>query len=108
MNIGQWFCDGERHLAYKDYQTNIDRLVQKIRSRDAGGGRRWNEVVWHETDIMFLRADDWIRAYGDQRTNIKIAKYNEYATAEMKKVGVPIIPSFAITLPLFAGLLRLY
>ena len=100
INMGQWFCDGERRLTFNDYKTAVDRLVQKIQARDTAGRRK---VVWHETNHQPLRADSWIQAYGDQRTNVKIAVYNQYATAEMRKASVTVLPAWAISLPLFAG-----
>eukprot|EP00802_Teleaulax_amphioxeia_P010227 Tamp_10253.p1 GENE.Tamp_10253~~Tamp_10253.p1 ORF type:complete len:581 (+),score=40.33 Tamp_10253:44-1786(+) len=100
INFGQHFCDGERHRSFRDYQRHVDALVQKIRKLDPTSRAK---VIWHETNMIPLRKDAWIRGYGDQRTNIKIALYNRYASNQMKSVGVPIIPSYSITLPLFAG-----
>ncbi len=100
INFGQHFCDGERRKTFKQYQRQVDHVVNSIKSMSPA---QRNKVVWHETNMMPLRKDPWIRGYGDQRTNSKLSAYNMYATAEMKKLGIPIIPAFAQTLPLGSG-----
>ena len=100
INFGHHFCDGERRKTFKQYQLQVDNIAKRIKSMSP---EQRNKVVWHETNMMPLRKDLWIRGYGDQRTNIKLAAYNMYATGKMKKLGIPIIPAFAQTLPLFSG-----
>ena len=100
VNFGQHFCDGERHKTYREYTARVNWLIQKLKGLDNEARSR---VVWHETNQVPLRKDSWTRGYGDQRTNIKIAMYNQYATSEIKKLGIPIIPAFAQTLSLNAG-----
>lgn len=100
INFGQHFSAGYAHKTFREYQLRVDQLATKIKSLSPAQRRT---IVWHETNMMPLRKDMWIQSYGDQRTNTKIAAYNLYASAEMQKLGVPIIPSFIQTLPLFAG-----
>ena len=100
INFGQHFCDGERRRSFREYQKHVDALVQKIKKLDSASRAK---VIWHETNMIPLRKDPWIRGYGDQRTNVKIALYNQYASNQMRSLEIPIIPSFSQTLPLFAG-----
>jgi len=100
INFGQHFCDGDRHGTFQDYKNHIDRIVSKISNMQLKAKRR---LIWHETNTIPFRTDNWIQAYGDQRTNTKLLAYNLYASKEMRKIQIPIIPAFAQTLPLFSG-----
>lgn len=100
INFGQHFCDGEHHLTFRDYQLHVDRVMQKITALSAS---RRSHVIWHESNMMPFRKDEWVRGFGDQRTNIKLAAYNQYATLLMKRNGIPVIPAFAQTMALSAG-----
>ena len=100
FNFGQHFCDGDRHRTFQEYRLHVDHIISKIGKMTS---REKSRLVWHETNMMPFRTDTWIQAFGDQRTNTKILAYNWYATKEMKKIGIPIIPAFAQSLPLFSG-----
>ena len=100
FNFGQHFCAGSLHRTYREYQLHVDRIVSTIGNMSAHETRR---LAWHETNMMPFRTDSWIQAYGDQRTNTKLRVYNWYATKEMQGIGIPVIPAFAQTLPLFSG-----
>jgi hypothetical protein len=42
------------------------------------------ELCFTSTAVQILTLTDWSKATGDQRTNIKLAMYNRYATAAMQ------------------------
>eukprot|EP00960_Hanusia_phi_P016072 473058-Hanusia_phi.AAC.4 len=97
INLGQHFCDGERKMKFSQYKASIDAGLAKI-SKLSPSARK--TFIWHETNAVMFRKDSWIVGYGDQRTNIRLALYNRYATAKMKELGITVLPTFAGTLPL--------
>jgi hypothetical protein len=46
------------------------------------------ELCFNRTAVQILTLTDWSKAYGDQRTNIKMAMYNRYATAAMQVFSI--------------------
>ncbi|EKX43972.1 hypothetical protein GUITHDRAFT_110080 [Guillardia theta CCMP2712] len=97
INLGQHFCDGERKMKFAQYKQSIDAGVDKM-SKLSPDARR--TMIWHETNAVMFRKDSWIVGYGDQRTNIRIAMYNRYATAKMKELGITVLPTFSASLAL--------
>jgi len=75
VNFGAHFCHGSNHKKSQDYRNKVDDLVQRIKKMDQASK---SKVIWHETNMIPIRDDNWIKAYGDQRTNIKLAAYNLY------------------------------
>ena len=77
------------------YSKILDSYVADIQGADWKG-----KVVWHDTNAAAYRKDSWTLSQGFPQTNIKIAIFNVNATRWFQALGFPIIPSFAMTLPL--------
>ena len=100
INFGQHFCSGEGQKSFRDYAVRVDQVVERVRNMSTTARKK---IVWHETNMQPLRKDPWVQGYGDQRTNTKLKHYNQYATRQMQGLGVPVIPAFSQTLPLFTS-----
>ena len=97
-NFGHHWIDGERRRTVASYKQHIDTVVASIKARNSS--LLMQKLVWYESNAMQLRKDAWIQGYDDQRTNVKIRAMNKYANAQMKTLGIPIIPSFTQTMPI--------
>ena len=95
-NFGHHWIDGERRRTVTSYKQHVDTIVDRIRSRNSTS--LLGKLVWYENNAMYPRKDAWIQGYSDQRTNVKIRVMNEYANAQMKMLGIPIIPAFSQTM----------
>jgi hypothetical protein len=95
-NFGHHIIDGERRLSIRNYQDQVDQLIQKLSK--IRNSSLMSKLSWYESNAIPFGKNDWVIGYGDQRTNTKISIMNAYVNSRIRTLGIPIIPSFSPTI----------
>ena len=57
-----------------------------------------SKFVWHQTNALPFRKDEYVRRHGDWRTLSRLALYNRYTLKVFQSLGIPVIGTWAQTL----------